>query len=115
MSEVICVSEEEVVLKQLQISNEAIDKTMVIFKALADATRLKIIYALIQEGPLCVCEIAQIIKSSNATASHHLVYLKQHKLATSERKGKQMYYQIADHHIRQLVEIAKVHSEEDAE
>lgn len=113
MNEVICVNEEELVPRQLHTSSAEIEKTMVIFKALADATRLKIIYALIQEGPLCVCEIAEIINSSNATASHHLIYLKQHKLATSERKGKQMFYQIADHHIRQLVEIAKVHSEED--
>lgn len=113
MNTTICRSE-GLAPRSLDISSEKMQKTMVIFKALADETRLKIIYSLIQEGSLCVCEIAKIIDSSNATASHHLNYLKQHKLATSERKGKQIYYQIADSHIKQLVEIATLHSEEEA-
>lgn len=112
MTESVCHTDVQV-SHHLHISNDAIHKMAIIFKALADPTRLKIIYALVQEEKLCVCEIAQIIHSSNATASHHLNYLKEQKLATSERIGKQMYYEIADYHVRQLIEIAKVHSEED--
>lgn len=114
MAESVCHKDVQVDY-HLHISNDAIHKMAVIFKALADPTRLKIIYALVQEKKLCVCEIAQIIHSSNATASHHLNYLKEQKLATSERIGKQMYYEIADYHVRQLIEIAQVHSEEDTQ
>ncbi|MEK5233651.1 metalloregulator ArsR/SmtB family transcription factor [Lysinibacillus sp. FSL K6-0232] len=81
-------------------------------KALSDATRLKIAYALTLEDELCVCDIAAVIGSSVATASHHLRYLKDNHLAKSRRKGKQMYYSLADEHVYQIVTIAYEHAKE---
>lgn len=83
-----------------------------IMKALADETRLKIAYALTIEPRLCVCDVAEIIGASVATASHHLRYLKEHRLAKSERVGKQIFYSLADDHIYQIVTIAYEHGEE---
>ncbi|WP_040225272.1 ArsR/SmtB family transcription factor [Bhargavaea cecembensis] len=84
-----------------------------IFKALADETRLKIAYSLMLGGKLCVCDVSAIIGSSTATASHHLRYLKQHGLASSEREGKLVCYSLKDDHVRDLVKIAQEHAEED--
>lgn len=81
-------------------------------KALADETRLKITYALTLEPALCVCDVAEIIGSSVATASHHLRYLKEHGLAKSHREGKMIYYSLADEHVFQIVTIAYEHSKE---
>ncbi|GLC89433.1 ArsR/SmtB family transcription factor [Lysinibacillus piscis] len=81
-------------------------------KALSDETRLKIAYALTVEEELCVCDVAEIIGASVATASHHLRYLKDHQLAKSQRKGKQMYYALADEHVYQIVTIAYEHVKE---
>lgn len=81
-------------------------------KALADETRLKIAYALTLEQSLCVCDVAAIIGSSVATASHHLRYLKEHGLAKSTREGKLMIYSLADDHVYQIVTIAYEHSKE---
>ncbi|MFD1427390.1 DNA-binding transcriptional ArsR family regulator [Kroppenstedtia sanguinis] len=50
--------------------------TVQLFKALADPTRMKIAYALVQEEELCVCNVANIISSTLATASHHLRLLR---------------------------------------
>ncbi|MFJ5770676.1 ArsR/SmtB family transcription factor [Psychrobacillus sp. NPDC093180] len=86
-----------------------------IFKALADETRLKIAYALTIEEELCVCDVSEIIGSSTATASHHLRYLRDLSLAKSERKGKLVYYALADHHVNQLVKIAYEHAIEESE
>lgn len=86
-----------------------------IFKALADETRLKIAYALTIEEELCVCDVSEIIDSSTATASHHLRYLRDLSLAKSERKGKLVYYSLADHHVNQLVKIAYEHAMEEGE
>ncbi|MFC4711371.1 ArsR/SmtB family transcription factor [Planococcus dechangensis] len=83
-----------------------------LFKALADETRLKIAYALTIESEMCVCDIAAVIGSSTATASHHLRYLRERSLAKSERKGKQIYYSLSDDHVRQLVTIANEHAKE---
>lgn len=89
-----------------------LSKVAQFLKALADETRLKITYALTIEHRLCVCDVAAIIGSSTATASHHLRYLKEHGLAKSTREGKLMYYSLADDHVYQIVTIAYEHSKE---
>lgn len=83
-----------------------------LFKALADETRLNIAYALTIEEEMCVCDIAAVIGSSTATASHHLRYLRERGLAKSVRKGKQVYYSLSDDHVHQLVTIAHEHVKE---
>ena len=83
-----------------------------LFKALADETRLKIAYSLTLKTELCVCDVGAIIGASNATASHHLRYLKDNGLARSERRGKMVYYSLADDHVFQLVKIAHEHTME---
>ncbi|QTD39614.1 metalloregulator ArsR/SmtB family transcription factor [Sporosarcina sp. Te-1] len=83
-----------------------------IFKALADETRLKIAYSLTMKEELCVCDVAAIIGSSNATASHHLRYLRENGLAKSEKKGKMVYYSLADHHVHDLLNISHDHATE---
>ncbi|MBB4826907.1 DNA-binding transcriptional ArsR family regulator [Sporosarcina luteola] len=84
-----------------------------IFKALADETRLKIAYSLTMKEELCVCDVAAIIGSSNATASHHLRYLRENGLAKSEKKGKMVYYSLADHHVHDLLNISHDHAAEE--
>ena len=86
-----------------------------LFKALADETRLKIAYALTIEEELCVCDVSEIIGSSTATASHHLRFLRDLSLAKSRRKGKQIFYSLADHHVNELVKIAYEHAIEEGE
>ncbi|WP_054704293.1 metalloregulator ArsR/SmtB family transcription factor [Bacillus sp. JCM 19041] len=83
-----------------------------LFKALSDETRLKIAYALLQEDELCVCDVANIIGSTTATASHHLRHLRNLGLAKSQKKGKLVFYSLDDDHVRQLVEVAVIHSSE---
>lgn len=83
-----------------------------IFKALAVETRLKIVFALCQEDELCVCDVANIIGSSEATASHHLRTLKQLGLVKYRKEGKMAFYSLDDDHVRQLVQVALIHSQE---
>ncbi len=83
-----------------------------IFKALADATRLKIAYALTLAEELCVADVARIIDASTATASHHLRLLHNMKLAKYRKVGKNVFYALDDDHVRQLVYIAMVHAKE---
>lgn len=59
-----------------------------LFKALADDTRAKIIYALALEGELCVCDVAATINSSIPNTSHHLRLLKNMGLARYRKNGK---------------------------
>lgn len=110
LCEVSTINEKAVTHIQQQLPD--LSKVAQFLKALADETRLKITYALTIEERLCVCDIAAILGVSNATASHHLRYLKEHGLAKSAREGKLMYYSLADEHVYQIVTMAYEHSKE---
>jgi len=109
--QMFCHNEEKV--KQIKPKMSDIDDVELIFKALADKTRLKIAYALTLAKELCVHDVANIIGSSTATASHHLRLLRNMKLAKYRREGKLVFYSLDDDHVRQLVYIAMVHAKEE--
>lgn len=113
MCEVTKINEDVVLSVKKQLPELAMAAQ--IFKALADETRLKIAYALTIEEELCVCDVGEIIGSSTATASHHLRFLRDISLAKSQRKGKQVYYSLADHHVNALVKLAYEHAIEEGE
>ncbi|MEO4054942.1 metalloregulator ArsR/SmtB family transcription factor [Solibacillus sp. CAU 1738] len=108
--EVTKINDETVTRVQKQMPD--LSRVAKFLKALSDETRLKIAYALTLEPSLCVCDVAAVIGSSVATASHHLRYLKDNGLAKSHREGKLMYYSLADDHVYQIVTIAYEHSKE---
>lgn len=83
-----------------------------IFKALADDTRAKIIYALSLEDELCVCDVAAIIGSSIANTSHHLRLLRNMGLAKYRKEGKLVFYSLDDDHVRHLIAAGVEHAKE---
>ncbi|SDO34137.1 DNA-binding transcriptional regulator, ArsR family [Halobacillus aidingensis] len=105
-----CYDEE--LVQRVQPKMDEVLGVELIFKALSDATRLKIAYALTLENELCVCDVANIIGSTTATASHHLRLLRNMKLAKYRKEGKLVFYSLADEHVHQLVSIAIQHSNE---
>ncbi|WP_101845247.1 metalloregulator ArsR/SmtB family transcription factor [Halobacillus sp. Marseille-P3879] len=105
-----CYDEE--IVNRVQPEIEKVEGVELIFKALSDATRMKIAYALTLEKELCVCDVANIIGSTTATASHHLRLLRNMKLAKYRKEGKLVFYSLADDHVHQLVSIALLHSKE---
>ncbi|MYL32942.1 metalloregulator ArsR/SmtB family transcription factor [Pontibacillus yanchengensis] len=105
-----CYDEE--VVQRVQPEIKKVEGVELIFKALSDATRMKIAYALSIEQELCVCDVANIIGSTTATASHHLRLLRNMKLAKYRKEGKLVFYSLADDHVHQLVSIALLHSKE---
>lgn len=110
--EVTCVDEEKVNRLKSTISQQDTLSVAQIFKALADDTRIRIAYALIEEEELCVCDVANIVGSTTATASHHLRLLRNLGLAKYRKEGKLVYYSLDDDHVKQLIEIAFAHQME---
>lgn len=78
------------------------------FRALADSTRAKVIYNLLQQE-LCTCDLAAIIGSSESVVSQHLRVLRQLRLVKSRREGKMVYYSLDDTHIRILLLVCLSH------
>ncbi|MCM3715462.1 metalloregulator ArsR/SmtB family transcription factor [Alkalihalobacillus oceani] len=110
--EVFCFDEEKVNRVSKRVDEENLLAVADIFKALSDGTRLKIAYALSLEDELCVCDVANIIRSTTATASHHLRLLRNQGIAKSRKEGKLVFYSIDDDHITELVHTAIIHSKE---
>lgn len=73
-----------------------------LFKAFSGATRIKILYALM-ESELCVCDIAAVVDASQSLVSHQLRTLKRAKLVKFRRDGKSVLYSLADDHVHTMI------------
>src|SRR5258705_13007447 len=62
-----------------------------LFKALADATRLRIL-GLLLTGEVCVCHIHESLKIPQPKASRHLAYLRSAGLVETRRDGLWIHY-----------------------
>lgn len=78
------------------------------FKLLSDTSRLKIIFALL-DNELCVCDICHVVGMSQSAISHQLRFLKASHLVKYRRSGKLVYYSIDDSHVSDLIQIARTH------
>lgn len=107
--EVFCYDAEKV--GRLKAEVERTRGLALLFKAFADDTRMKIIYALSHEE-LCVCDVAHIIGTSVATASHHLRFLRNMGLAKYRKDGKLVFYSLDDEHVVRIVQNALDHFQE---
>ena len=65
-----------------------------LFKALADATRLRIL-GLLLTGEVCVCHIHESLKIPQPKASRHLAYLRRTGLVETRRAGLWVHYRMA--------------------
>ena len=64
-----------------------------LFKALADATRLRIL-GLLLSGEVCVCDIHETLKIPQPKASRHLAYLRRAGLVDTRRDGLWIHYRL---------------------
>ena len=68
-------------------SEETLEETRVLFAALSDRARMKILCARKNGGELCVCDVAHVLGTTISTVSHHLRKLRGLKLLRSLRDG----------------------------
>lgn len=79
-----------------------------LFKAFADTTRIKILFALMEHG-LCVADIASAIGATQSAVSHQLRTLKQARLVRPQRDGKNVIYSLSDDHVFTMLAQAMTH------
>ena len=65
-----------------------------LFKSLADETRLQILWLLMGQEELCVCDIMRVLGITQSKASRHLRYLYHLGLVSDRREGLWMYYSL---------------------
>ncbi len=69
------------------------EKTLYLFKALSDETRLRIL-KLLENGELCVCDITAALEMNQPNVSFHLAILKEAGFIKDRKKGRWNHYDL---------------------
>jgi len=65
-----------------------------ITKALSDRNRIRALM-LLTDGPLCVCQIIEMLGLAPSTTSKHMSILRQAGLVEANKQGRWMHYRLA--------------------
>ncbi|WP_410610960.1 ArsR/SmtB family transcription factor [Amycolatopsis sp. lyj-109] len=80
------------------------------FRLLADPTRIKVLWALLQ-GESSVACLAELAGAAPTSVSQHLAKLRLAGLVKGRREGTFVYYSAADNHVRGLLAQALHHAD----
>jgi DNA-binding transcriptional ArsR family regulator len=81
---------------------DQVDLAVEVFRMLADATRIRILWALIGRE-LSVNQLAGEVGKLPAAVSQHLAKLRMTRLVQTRREGTQVFYRLENEHVAQLV------------
>ncbi len=81
------------------------------FRLLGDASRLRIVFTCLEEA-VSVGDIADRLDLTPSLVSHHLRLLRSSRILVADRRGKQIFYQAADDHIRTMLRNMAAHAGE---
>ncbi|MGI8936905.1 MAG: ArsR/SmtB family transcription factor [Iamia sp.] len=79
------------------------------FKLLGDPNRVRILFALLEAGELCVCDLAAVAEVSETTVSHAMRLLRTAGIVRNRRDGRMIYYRLDDAHVRLLLDLSREH------
>ena len=77
---------------------------------LADATRVQILWALI-DGELSVSDLAELTGKAPASVSQHLAKLRMARLVRTRRDGTTIFYRLDNDHVARLITDAVYNAE----
>lgn len=81
---------------------EQVDLAVDVFRMLSDATRVQLLWALL-DGEMSVSDLAEAVDKPAPGVSQHLAKLRMARLVSTRRQANQVFYRIENNHVRQLV------------
>jgi ArsR family transcriptional regulator, lead/cadmium/zinc/bismuth-responsive transcriptional repressor len=72
------------------------------FQVLADPTRVRMIKAL-ADGEWCVSDLTLALGMDQPAVSHQLKYLREQGLVDWVKRGRHVYYTLADNHLHDIL------------
>lgn len=88
----------------IKVSEGTIQDLTAVFKMLSDKSRLKIVLALAEQGPMHVSALCQMLGQTQPAVSHHLTLMRIVGLVNYDRSGKHNFYYLASDYLRDLFE-----------
>lgn len=95
-------------VKEKMLSDAAYEKIAVFFKITGDATRCKIVTALLN-SEMCVGDIANVLSMTKSSISHQLTKMKDAGVVKSRKSGKEVYYSLDDEHVAEIFMLTATH------
>ncbi|QCH23733.1 ArsR/SmtB family transcription factor [Mycobacteroides salmoniphilum] len=92
------------------LGDEQVGLVVEVFRMLADATRVRVLWAL-TGGELSVNELADHVGKPAPSVSQHLAKLRMARLVRTRRDGTTVYYSLENEHVEQLVTDAVYNAE----
>lgn len=89
---------------------EALTRVTGLFKLLGDPTRSRLLYALLEAGEMCVCDLAAATDTAEATVSQALRLLRTAGVVAGRREGRNVFYRLSDAHVRMLLDVTREHA-----
>jgi DNA-binding transcriptional ArsR family regulator len=80
-----------------------------LFRLLGDVTRARLLYALLEGGELCVCDLSAATGMPETNVSHALRLLRTAGIVKARRDGRMMHYSLHDAHVRMLLDLSREH------
>jgi len=71
-----------------------VEDTLTVLKALADATRMRVVSLLWEAEDLCSCEIEAVLGLSQSNTSRHLTRLRYAGLVRSYKRGQWVHFRL---------------------
>lgn len=92
------------------LADEHANLVVEVFRMLADATRVQLLWAL-ADREMSVNDLAARIGKPAPSVSQHLAKLRMARLVRTRREGTQVFYRLENTHVRQLVTDAVYNAE----
>jgi DNA-binding transcriptional ArsR family regulator len=93
-----------------RLPDDQVDLAVEVFRMLADATRIQLLWALSTEE-LPVNELATRVGKPAPSVSQHLAKLRMARLVRTRREGTQVFYRLENDHVGRLVADAVYNAE----
>lgn len=91
------------------IDVDAADDLASLFRLLGDPTRVRILFALLEAGELCVHDVATVVGTSETKVSQAMRLLRNAGVVRNRREGRNIIYRLDDAHVRMLLDISREH------
>lgn len=95
--------------KARALSLDAVERITELFRLIGEPTRVRLLYALVEAGEMCVCDLAAVVDAPESSVSHALRLLRMAGVVRTRRDGRMMYYSLTDAHVRLLLDVTSEH------
>jgi DNA-binding transcriptional ArsR family regulator len=93
-----------------RLPGDQVDLMVEVFRMLADATRVQVLWALV-DREMSVNDLAEHVGKPAPSVSQHLAKLRMARLVHTRRDGTSIFYRLENDHIAQLVTDAVFNAE----